>query len=175
VAVATRSIGDPEGGEPGYLLLYFRGDDFALAHVPVDRRGPVVLATHPRDRLLATTARHVVAALDRVVARAWPDPGVVAVRARVDEGPWVDLNPQGDGHWSAPLPGHDLAKGEHPLEVVARDADGADTPPCPNPGPSSPRRPSAEAQSGQFLAPPDHRTGPRLPRLEDRPRRIARI
>ncbi len=127
VAIATRSIGDPEGGEPGYLLLYFRGDDFALAHRPVDRAGPVVLATHPRDRLLATGPRHVVTGPDRIVARAWPDPGVVAVRARVDGGPWIDLESEGDGHWSAPLPVQDLAKGERPLEVVARDGEGAET------------------------------------------------
>ena len=53
VAIATRSIGDPEGGPPGYTLLYLRGDDLAATYRSVEDRGPVVLVTHPRERLLA--------------------------------------------------------------------------------------------------------------------------
>jgi Icc protein len=126
VAVATRSIGDPEGGPPGYTLLYFRGDDLALTYRSVDDRGPVVLVTHPRERLLATGPRHVVRGPDRVVVRAWPEPGVAAVRYRIDEGVWSDLEPAGNGHWSGSLPGDRLAKGEHVLEVIAVTPDAAE-------------------------------------------------
>ncbi len=124
VAVATRSIGDPEGGPPGYTLLYLRGDDLAVTFRPVDERGPVVLVTHPRERLLATGPRHVVRGADRVVVRAWPWPGVAALRSRIDDGDWSDLEGLGDGHWSGPLPGDRLAKGGHTLEVVAVGASG---------------------------------------------------
>jgi hypothetical protein len=123
VAVATRSIGDPEGGPPGYTLLYFRGDDLAVTYRTVDDCGPVVLVTHPRERLLATGPGHVVRGPDRVVVRAWPAPGVVGARCRVDGGIWYDLEPAGDGHWSGPLACDRLAKGEHTLEVVAVSPD----------------------------------------------------
>ena len=38
VVVATRSIGDPEGGPPGYTIGYIQGDDLA-AHLPLGGRG----------------------------------------------------------------------------------------------------------------------------------------
>jgi hypothetical protein len=126
VTVATRSIGDPEGGPPGYALLYFRGDDLAMTFRSVDDRGPVVLVTHPRERLLATGPRHVVRGPDRVVVRAWPEPGVAAVHYRIDEGAWSDLEPAGHGQWSGSLPGDRLAKGEHVLEVIAVTPDAAE-------------------------------------------------
>ena len=49
VAVATRSIGDPEGGPPGYTLAYFHGDDLAVAYRSVEDRGPD-RAGHPPAR-----------------------------------------------------------------------------------------------------------------------------
>jgi Icc protein len=119
VAVAVRSIGDPEGGPPGYALLYFRGDDLALGYRSIDDRGPVVLITHPRERLLATGSEHVVRGLDRVVVRIWPEASVVAVRYRIDGREWYALEPGEDDHWSGPLAGDDMTKGEHVLEVVA--------------------------------------------------------
>lgn len=126
VAVATRSIGDPEGGPPGYTLLDLHGDDLAMTYRSVEDRGPLVLVTHPRERLLSATPQHVVRGLDRVVARVWSEPGVSAVRYQIDEGAWVSLEPSGDGHWTAPLPGDQLAKGEHHLEVVAVTPDAAE-------------------------------------------------
>ena len=69
VAVATRSIGDPEGGPPGYTLLCVDGDDLALTYRTVEHRGPLILITHPRDRLLATSPRHIVTGADRLVVR----------------------------------------------------------------------------------------------------------
>ena len=126
VCVATRSIGDPEGGPPGYLLVYLRGDDLALAHRPVDDPAPALLITHPRERLLATGPRHVVRGADRVVVRAWPWPGVSGVRCRIDGAPWSGLEPEGDGHWTGPLDGAHLAKGEHTAEAVATGHDGVE-------------------------------------------------
>jgi len=124
VAIAARSIGDPEGGPPGYLLLYFHGDDFAATYRGVEDRGPVVLVTHPRERLLATGPRHIVSGSAEVVVRVWSEPPAASVRYRIDEGAWADLGPTRDGHWSAPLPHDRLAKGEHLLEAVAHTADG---------------------------------------------------
>ena len=91
VAIATRSIGDPEGGPPGYTLLYLRGDDLAVTYRSVEDRGPVVLVTHPRERLLATGPRHIVSGHDRVVVRTWSESRVWAVRYRIDEGAWAGL------------------------------------------------------------------------------------
>ena len=71
VVVATRSIGDPEGGPPGYTLGYFHGDDLAVAYRSVEDDGPVVLVTHPRDVLLATGSRHVIAGHDHLRVRTW--------------------------------------------------------------------------------------------------------
>jgi Icc protein len=123
VVIATRSIGDPEGGPPGYALLYFHGDDLAAIYRSVADRGPVVLVTHPRERLLATGPRHIISGPDRVVVRVWSESPVVAVNYRIDEGARSGLEPSGDSHWSGPLPGDRLAKGEHLLEVVAVAAD----------------------------------------------------
>jgi Icc protein len=126
VMLATRSIGDPEGGPPGYTLLYFRGDDFAMTFRSVEDHGPLVMVTHPRERLLSTGPGHVVRGHDRVIVRAWPAPAVAAVRYRIDEEAWAELEPADEGHWSAPLSGDRLAKGEHVLEVVAVGHDAAE-------------------------------------------------
>jgi hypothetical protein len=123
VAIATRSIGDPEGGPPRYTLLYLRGDDLAATYRSVEDRGPVVLVTHPRERLLATGPRHIVSFRDRVVVRTWSESRVWAVRYRIDEGAWAGLESGHDGHWSGPLPGDQLAKGEHILEVIVVASD----------------------------------------------------
>jgi Icc protein len=57
VAIALRSIGDPEGGPPGYALAFFHRHDFAVLYRTEEDRGPLVLVTHPRDVLLCTGAR----------------------------------------------------------------------------------------------------------------------
>ncbi len=123
VAIATRSIGDPESGPPGYALLHFRGDDLSAIYRSVEDRGPVVMVTHPRERLLATGPRHIVSGPDRVGVRVWSGSLVLSVKYRIDDGAWSDLEPSDDGQWSGPLPGNRLAKGEHTLEVVATAAD----------------------------------------------------
>jgi 3',5'-cyclic-AMP phosphodiesterase len=123
VLFATRSIGDPEGGPPGYTLLYFRGDDLAVTYRSIEDRGPLVLVTHPRARLMATGPRHIVSGRERVVARVWSASPVSAVRYRVDDGPWSGLESSDDGHWRGRLTSDRLTKGEHTLEVVAVAAD----------------------------------------------------
>jgi 3',5'-cyclic-AMP phosphodiesterase len=125
VAIATRSIGDPEGGPPGYTLVYFRGDDLAATYRSVGDTSPAVLVTHPREKLLATGPRHIVRGADQVVVRTWSKPGVTAVRYRIDYGPWCGLETLNDGHWTGLLPGDRLAKGEHLLEVAAVTRDGS--------------------------------------------------
>ena len=121
--ISVRSIGDPEGGAAGYAILYCRGDDLAVTYRSVDDRGPVVLVTHPRERLLATGPRHIVSGPDRVVTRVWSASRVLAVRYCVDDGPWSDLEFSDDGHWQGRLHGERLGKGVHSLEVVAVTAD----------------------------------------------------
>jgi 3',5'-cyclic-AMP phosphodiesterase len=119
VAIAVRSIGDPEGGPPGYTLLYLHGDDLAVTYRTVEDRGPVVLVTHPRERLLVTRRRQVVKGPDGVIVRTWSEQGVVSARFRIDDGNFADLEQQGDRRWSGPLDGNRLSKGEHVLEVEA--------------------------------------------------------
>ena len=103
VLIATRSIGDPEGGPPGYTLLYCRGDDLAVTYRSVEDRGPVVLVTHPRDKLLATGPRHIVSGPEWIGARVWSASPVTAVHSSVDGGPWVGLESSatatGAGGW----------------------------------------------------------------------------
>ena len=121
---ATRSIGDPEGGPPGYTIGYLHGEDLALAYRATEEDGPVVLVTHPRERLLATGPRHIISGPERVVVRAWSAARVCAVRYSIDDGPWADLELSDDGHWQGRLPNEGLTKGVHSVAVVAVDADG---------------------------------------------------
>lgn len=120
VFVATRSIGDPEGGAPGYCIGFLRGDDLGFVYRTVEDSGPVVLITHPRETLLATSGSHVVSGPDEIRTRIWSDEAVVDVRGRIDDGPWFPLAPSEASEWSAPLPGGELQKGEHTLAVEAR-------------------------------------------------------
>lgn len=124
VAVATRSIGDPEGGPPGFTLAYLQGEDLAVTYRSVDDEGPVALITHPREKLLATGPLHIVSGPDHVSVRTWSAEPVTSTRVRVDDEDWFDLLPLAPGVWGHPLPGDRLTKGEHALEVQALDANG---------------------------------------------------
>ena len=124
VAVATRSIGDPEGGPPGYTIAHLDGDDLAITYRSVVDEGPIVLVTHPREVLLATGPDHVVRGRDEVRVRIRSSSALSGVRGRLDDGGWSELEPSGPGTWSAPFPGDRLDKGEHRYEVEALDADG---------------------------------------------------
>jgi Icc protein len=117
VVVAGRSIGDPEGGPPGYTLGYLHGEDLAVAYRSVEDDGPAVLVTHPRDVLFATGPPHVVSGPDAFRVRTWSASPVTEVRGRIDLGRWFPLDSCGAGAWEAALPGDRLAKGEHAFEV----------------------------------------------------------
>ncbi len=125
VSVAVRSIGDPEGGAPGYAVAVFHGEDFAITYRPVTERGPLVLVTHPREVLLATGPENVVTGADEVRVRVWSGAPVGAVELSLNGGTQVPMDPCGDGFWRAPLPGARLAKGTHRLAVRTEDATGA--------------------------------------------------
>ena len=117
--VTTRSIGDPEGGPPGYTVAVFHGDDFAVTYRSVGDRGPLVLVTHPREAILATGPAHAVKGPDEVRVRVWSREPVEVAGYRLDGGPWRRLEPAGDGAWRGSLPGDRLAKGTHRLAVRA--------------------------------------------------------
>ncbi len=123
VAIATRSIGDPEGGPPGYTLAYLQGEDLAVTYRSTEEKGPVILITHPREKLLATGHQHIVCRRDFVSARTWSVAPVTSVRGRVDEGDWFELHPLPPNCWWHPLAGEKLTKGEHTLDVQAVDAE----------------------------------------------------
>jgi hypothetical protein len=124
VMIATRSIGDPEGGPPGYSIVFLQGDDLAVTYRSVADRGPVVLVTHPRDVLLAMRGRHVVSGPDHCRVRCWSTLAITAVTGRLNEGAPFELGSTAQGEWEGPLPGDRLPKGENRLVVEATDAEG---------------------------------------------------
>jgi hypothetical protein len=126
VTIAVRSIGDPEGGDPGYLIGYAQGDDFATVYRAVHERGPIVLITHPRESLMATGPRHVVRGRDRVEFRLWSAFSVRSAHYRIDASDWRGLEPSEGGPWTGPIIGDRLSRGEHTLEVRAIDERGDD-------------------------------------------------
>lgn len=123
VAITTRSIGDPEGGPPGYTLVCVHAEDLGVTYRSIENEGPIVLITHPREKLMATTHQHIVSRRDFVNVRTWSPSPVASVRGRVDDGDWLELHPLPPNCWWHRLPGEDLTKGEHSLEVQAVDAD----------------------------------------------------
>jgi predicted phosphodiesterase len=124
VSIATRSIGDPEGGRPGYSIVHLEGDDLAVTYRTRDDSGPVALVTHPRDVLLALGSPHIVRGEDYCEVRVWAESPVRSVTARIDDAEAVPMQPTPGGRWRAPLPGSRLAKGEHEVEVQATDDSG---------------------------------------------------
>jgi Icc protein len=123
VYVATRSIGDPEGGPAGYAVVYLDGEDFSLTYRSMEDTGPVVLITHPRRVILATKPAHIVPGPDEARVHAWSKSNFISAKARIDGGEWKNLQDRGDMEWSFPIPGDTLAKGEHTLEVRLTNAD----------------------------------------------------
>ena len=124
VAVAVRSIGDPEGGPPGYLVGHLSGDDFAIAYRSPDDPGPLVMVTHPREAILATGPSHVVSGPDHFEVRIWAISPVATVSGRIDGGEWFGFEPNAPDRWVAPLHGHQLSKGRHRFETRALDQEG---------------------------------------------------
>jgi hypothetical protein len=124
VVLATRSIGDPEGGPPGYAIGYLHGENLAVTYRSMEDDGPVVLVTHPREALFATGPEHVITGPDWFRVRTWSPSPVEEVRGRLDGGQWFSLDPSSAGAWEAPLQGDRLTKGEHIFEVEAVGGDG---------------------------------------------------
>lgn len=125
VSIATRSIGDPEGGPPGYSVAHLEGDALAVVYRTVEDQGPLCMITHPRDAILATRGAHVVRDADVCRVRAWSTTPIESARGRVDGGDWFDLKRGDCGVWEGPISGDRLRKGEHDLEVEVRSRDGA--------------------------------------------------
>jgi Icc protein len=123
VVITTRSIGDPEGGPPGFTVAFFHGDDLAVTYRTVENSGPVVLITHPRDKLLATGPAHVVRGPDQARVRVWCDAPRI-VRGQLDDGAWLPLELVGPQDWACALAGERLAKGEHCFRASATDIEG---------------------------------------------------
>lgn len=117
VSIASRSIGDPEGGPAGYSVVVLQGDDLAVKYRSVEDAGPLLMITHPRDALLALTPRHIASGPDRVRARVWSASPLAGLEARIDGGDWYPLEARGAGAWEGPLAADRLTKGEHALEV----------------------------------------------------------
>ncbi|OWK35603.1 metallophosphoesterase family protein [Fimbriiglobus ruber] len=122
--VAVRSIGDPEGGPPGFLLAHFRGDEFAMTYRSIADAGPLVLVTHPRSRMLATGPAHVVRGRVRIGTRVWSTRPLVVVEARIDDGPWVRLDWLVRDEWGGDVAGGEWTKGTHTVAAQARDISG---------------------------------------------------
>lgn len=122
VYVATRSVGDPEGGAAGYAVVRLDGDDLSIVRRTVDDRGPLVMITHPRNHVLCTSPKHIVAGPDEVRVHVWSKEPVTAAEARLDGGAWAPLGACGAGEWSGPIAGDRLAKGTHVLEARAIDS-----------------------------------------------------
>jgi 3',5'-cyclic-AMP phosphodiesterase len=126
VYITTRSIGEPEGGDAGYAIVHLRGEDLALTYRTPTDTGPVVLITHPRRRILATTPAHIVCGPDVCRVRAWSAAPIRSAQFRIDGAGWSELRPSaGPDQWEGPIPGDRLSKGAHALEVKLTDADDA--------------------------------------------------
>jgi hypothetical protein len=127
VYVATRSIGDPEGGPAGYAVVHLDEEDLALTYRSAEDKGPVVLITHPRRLILATKAAHIVTGPDECRVRAWTSAPISSAKARIDDGSWNDLTAGDNATWTFPIPGDQLKKGEHTLEVRLIDKNKAES------------------------------------------------
>ena len=123
--VATRSIGEPEGGPAGYAVVTIDDDTLAVVYRSVEDCGPLVQITAPRRLILATSAKHIVTGPTEARVRLWSSAPVSAVDGRVDGGAWTAYSVQRDGTWRGPIAGDTLVKGQHTLEVRATDAAGA--------------------------------------------------
>ncbi len=121
IYVATRSIGDPEGGPAGYAIVHLDDEEIALTYRTNEQRGPVALITHPRRVILATKAAHIVTGPTEAHVRGWSLSPITSAQARIDDGPWGDMRNTDDLMWGFPIPGDLLAKGEHSLEVRLTD------------------------------------------------------
>ena len=125
VYIATRSIGEPEGGAAGYSIVTLDGEDLAVTYRSVEDTGPAVQITHPRRLILSTKGAHIVSGPDTWTARFWSAQPITSVQSRIDGGDWTSHDIVDGTSASGLIPGDKLEKGLHTLEVVANDATGA--------------------------------------------------
>lgn len=124
IYVTSRSIGDPEGGSAGYAVVHLDEDDLAVAYRTHEDKGPIAMITRPRRIILATKAAHIVTGPSECQVRGWSTVPIHSAQARIDEGSWIDMRETDDMMWSLPIPGDQLTKGEHSLEVRLTDENG---------------------------------------------------
>lgn len=124
IYITTRSIGDPEGGAAGYALVHLDEEDLAITYRTTESKGPIALITRPRRVILATKVAHIVTGPTECNVRGWSAVPVTSAQARIDAGAWGDMSEADDLSWSFPIPGDELAKGEHTLEVRLVDQNG---------------------------------------------------
>jgi 3',5'-cyclic-AMP phosphodiesterase len=125
VYVATRSIGEPEGGPAGYAVVTLDDDRIAVSYRSVEDRGPLVQIVDPRRSILALRASHIVSGPSSCRVRIWSAESIDTVEGQVDSGDSFTLRSTGKGWWEAALDAALLPKGEHALEVRATDTTGA--------------------------------------------------
>jgi hypothetical protein len=125
VYVATRSIGEPEGGPAGFAIVTLEGEDLAVTYRSHTDTGPAVQITHPRRLILCTRAAHIVSGPAEYRVRTWSRTPLASIEGRLDGGAWTALPAAADGTAAGHIPGGTLSKGEHTLEVRATDTTGA--------------------------------------------------
>ncbi|HWB04173.1 MAG TPA: metallophosphoesterase [Verrucomicrobiales bacterium] len=125
IYIATRSIGEPEGGPAGFAIVTLDGDDLAITYRSHGETGPAVQITHPRRLILCTKSSHIVTGPAEYHVRTWSREPVASIQGRIDEGAWTDLTVTSGGTATGTIPGNTLPKGEHSLEVRATDSTGA--------------------------------------------------
>jgi Icc protein len=86
VYVATRSIGDPEGGPAGYAIMFLDGEGLALTYRSMADSGPIALITHPRRLILARKSAHIVTGPAEARVRGWSVAKITSAEARIDDG-----------------------------------------------------------------------------------------
>ena len=104
VYVATRSIGDPEGGPAGYAIVFLDGEDLALTYRSMEDSGPIALITHPRRLILATKPAHIVTGPTEARVRGWSTAKIASAEARIDDGAWTAMPESSEMNWSVPIP-----------------------------------------------------------------------
>ncbi|MGY2051025.1 metallophosphoesterase family protein [Methylobacterium sp. JK268] len=124
VYAATRSTGQIEEGPVGYAVASLDGGVASWRFKDLARPWPFVLITSPADRRLAHDPEHpghVVGARASVRALVLGSEAVTACEAKVDDGPWQNLEPLGGNRWGAEITWSGEARR---LTVRARDAAG---------------------------------------------------
>jgi 3',5'-cyclic-AMP phosphodiesterase len=122
VFVTSRSIGDPEGGPPGYTVVYLQGEDLAVTYRTIEDTGPFLLITHPREKILAAGPRHVICRDEEIRVRTWSLAPLRVCEAQIDGDAWFVMSGTSAGFFAHTLESARLSKGEHTLEVRVTDA-----------------------------------------------------